>query len=93
MSALYLLHFDPPYRHARHYLGFTTGDVFERIHEHRHCPSKASPLVQAALGAGSTVVLARVWQGGTRTQERRLKRQGGASRHCPFCRVRGEYHR
>jgi hypothetical protein len=89
---LYLLHFDPPYKHAGHYLGYGN-DVWQRMHEHRHTQSKSSPLVRAALANGSTVVLARIWRNGDRTLERRLKRQGGLSRHCPFCRVRGTYHR
>jgi hypothetical protein len=48
---------------------------------------------KAALAAGCTVTLVRVWDGGSRDLERRLKNQGGLSRHCPTCRAAGTYHR
>lgn len=87
MAGVYLLHFEPRYRHAGHYLGFAE-DIGRRVVEHRQVPSKASPLVQAALGAGCAVTLARVWPGADRNRERRLKVQGGHSRKCPTCRGR-----
>ena len=81
---LYLLHFEPAYRHARHYLGYA--DVIgRRVREHFAVPSKASPLVQAAIGAGCAVTLARVWPGLGRVDERRLKRRGGHASLCPLC--------
>ena len=85
MTGLYLLHFDPPYRHARHYLGFAL-DVERRVDEHLRSAACSSPLVRAALAAGSVVVLARVWPGGDRTLERRLKRRHEGPRLCPICR-------
>lgn len=91
MTGLYLLHFDPPYAHAGHYLGWAA-DVRRRVHEHVRCTGKSSPLVVAALGAGCKVTLARLWPGGSRLLERSLKRQGGLSRHCPICRASGVYH-
>lgn len=89
---LYLLHFEPGYLHARHYLGYANS-IARRVAEHRSLSAKASPLVRAAIGSGSAVHVARVWRGGTRVDERRLKRQGGLSRHCPICRSIGRYHR
>jgi hypothetical protein len=88
---LYLLHFDPPYRHAGHYLGFAES-IEARLAQHRAGGVKSSPLVRAALGAGSTVIHVRTWPEGDRTLERRLKRQGGLSRHCPNCRASGVFH-
>lgn len=85
---LYLLHFDPPYRHARHYLGYADA-IPRRVHEHFDVPSKASPLVRAALAAGCRVQLSAVWLGLGRTDERRRKRGGGHARHCPTCALRG----
>lgn len=93
MSSLYLLHLEPRYLYAGHYLGFTSKTVAGRVAEHLGVPSKASPLIRAAIAAGSTVELVRTWPGGTRTLERRLKRQGGLSRHCPTCRAKGSFHR
>ena len=93
MRGLYLLHFEPRYRHAGHYLGYAA-NVSRRVDEHLSGPaSKASPLVRAALAAGATVELVRTWPDEGRVTERRLKRQGGLSRHCPTCRRTGAYHR
>jgi hypothetical protein len=84
---IYLLHFDPPYRHARHYLGFTARDgLAARIVEHASGGAKASPLIRAAMRQGSVISIARVWPAGDRKLERRLKNQGGLARQCPICR-------
>jgi hypothetical protein len=45
-SAEYLLQFQPAYRHARHYIGWTRDDVDARIAQ--HLAGRGSPLVQAA---------------------------------------------
>jgi len=92
MTGLYLLHLEPRYRHAGHYLGWAKA-IDRRVAEHLTAGVKASPLVRAALAAGSTVTVVRHWPGGSRQLERRLKRQGGLSRHCPLCRASGSYHR
>lgn len=86
MRGLYLLHFDPPYQHARHYLGYAD-NVERRVVEHLSSSSKSSPLVRAALANGSTVELVRTWPGGTRTLERRLKRRHNHGPLCPTCRT------
>lgn len=91
VRGLYLLHLEPPYRHARHYLGYAD-DVARRVADHAAGGSRSSPLVRAALAAGSRVYLVRIWPGGDRTLERRLKRSGGSSRYCPACRASGDYH-
>lgn len=80
---IYLLHFDPPYQHARHYLGFTDRDVDARLEE--HLTGRGSPLVRAAVLAGAEVTVTRTWEGGTRDQERRLKRRKNTPRLCPTC--------
>lgn len=92
MTGLYLFHLEPPYLHAGHYLGYAD-DLLRRCREHLSSGAKSSPLVRAALRSGSRVALVRVWDGGDRTLERRLKRQGGLSRHCPICRATGRFHR
>lgn len=91
-EGVYLLHLEPRYRHAGHYLGWAA-NIERRVAEHSSGHRKASPLLRAQLAAGGAVVLARVWLGETRTTERRLKDQGGLSRHCPVCRASGSYHR
>jgi hypothetical protein len=87
VTGLYLLHFDPPYQHAGHYLGFAL-DVERRVAEHLAAGAKASPLVRAALAAGAAVTVARTWPGGDRTLERRLKNRHEGPRLCPTCRNR-----
>jgi hypothetical protein len=88
---LYLLHFEPRYQHAQHYLGYAA-NIARRLAEHKAGRACSSPLIRAALSAGCTVALARIWPEGTRSLERQLKRQGGLSRHCPTCRESGAYH-
>lgn len=81
-GTVYLLHFEPAYKHARHYLGFTPGDVEDRVRD--HVCGRGARLVEVAVNAGCSIQLARTWTGG-RTTERQLKRIGGASRICPIC--------
>ena len=85
-GTVYLLHFDPPYRHARHYLGFTAGPIEDRVA--LHITGQGARLVEVAVNAGCSVELARTWPG-SRTVERQKKRQGGAARCCPICRAAG----
>lgn len=91
MSDGYLLHFEPRYAHAGHYLGVSDHDVPGRIAY--HVAGRGSPLVRAVVQAGGHVFHVRTFPGLTRDGERRLKRQGGLSRHCPVCRARGSWHR
>jgi predicted GIY-YIG superfamily endonuclease len=81
IGTIYLLHFDRPYRHARHYLGWTD-NLEQRLALHTKGQGARLLAVIAAHGIGWT--LARTWTG-TRTHERQLKNQGGASRRCPAC--------
>lgn len=93
-STIYVLHFDPPYtapigdtgrtKTAGHYVGSTTGDVLERVEQ--HIAGTGSPLVRAAVAAGSTVTIAATMPGG-RNAERRIKRTHHRERWCPICTV------
>ena len=78
---VYLLHFDTPYKHARHYLG-STDNLDVRLKAHRN--GTGARLVEVVVGAGITFTLARVWEG-DRILERRLKNQHNAPRLCPIC--------
>lgn len=82
-GTVYLLHFDRPYRHAKHYTGWT-GDLTARLAEHTGGHGARLLAVLAAAGIGRQ--LARTWPGDCR-RERQLKTQGGASRRCPLCGV------
>jgi predicted GIY-YIG superfamily endonuclease len=83
IGLVYLVHFTEPYRHARHYTGWTA-DLDSRLAAHQ--AGRGARLLQVITQAGIGWTLARTWQG-TRERERQLKRQGGASRRCPICRA------
>jgi predicted GIY-YIG superfamily endonuclease len=83
-GTVYLLHFERPYKHARHYLGFAT-DLERRLELHRRGQGARLMEVIAAAGIGFTV--ARTWEG-DRHFERRLKRRHNSpARLCPICRT------
>ncbi len=80
-STVYLIHFDKPYRHARHYLGYTN-DLDARLAA--HASGNGARLMEVIANAGITWQLARTWVG-ERSLERRLKRQKNSPRLCPIC--------
>jgi predicted GIY-YIG superfamily endonuclease len=82
-GVVYLLHFDRPYHHARHYMGWTT-DLPTRMADHAN--GRGARLLAVITQAGIGWRLARTWTGG-RARERQLKQQGGAARRCPCCGV------
>lgn len=84
IGTAYLLHFDQPYRHASHYLGWSS-NLPVRLMEHE-C-GQGARLTEVVYDAGIRWVLTRTWPGATRDYERALKNQGGASRRCPACGV------
>ena len=81
VGVIYLLHFARPYQHAAHYTGWAS-DLEQRLAE--HTAGRGARLLAVISDAGITWTLARTWEG-TRSDERALKRQGGASRRCPLC--------
>lgn len=81
---VYVLHFDPAYRHARHYIGWAR-NVDARLAA--HLAGSGSPLMRAAVQAGIEVRLAATFAG-SRQLERRLKRWHKTGQFCPLCRAR-----
>jgi predicted GIY-YIG superfamily endonuclease len=81
-GTVYLLHFDKPYKHAKHYIGWTT-NLPERLEAHRN--GSGGRLMAVIKAAGIEFQLARVWTEATRDFERSRKNFGGASRLCPLC--------
>jgi hypothetical protein len=83
-GTIYLLHFDAPFGHARHYGGFAEGDadgLAARLAQHG-TPHGARLLLHVkAAGIGWRLV--RTWRG-TRATERRLKGWSWKER-CPIC--------
>jgi hypothetical protein len=109
----YLVEITPAYRHASHYLGFTT-NLRRRWAEHlaggydpetRKATGRGARLLAAALHAGCSLTLVRVWYGEqTRALEQRLKqrrkpgslRAGAKTSHkrlCPLCNPAGWWRR
>lgn len=81
-SIVYLIHFDQPYKHAKHYLGFS-GNVSTRLHQ--HTLGNGARLMQVIKEAGIQWRVVRVWAG-DRALERLLKLQHNSPRLCPICR-------
>ena len=81
---LYLIHIEPRYRHAGHYLGICRNgrDVAERFKE--HCRGAGAVLTQHARRAGCDLHLARVWFDCEFAQERKLKGRS-LKPLCPMC--------
>jgi predicted GIY-YIG superfamily endonuclease len=79
-GTVYLLHFTSPYKHARHYRGWTS-DLPARLAEHR--AGRGARLMTVIRGAGIGFIVAKT-EPGTRARERQLK-QRGAGRDCPVC--------
>jgi predicted GIY-YIG superfamily endonuclease len=77
----YLIHFDTPYKHAKHYTGSTT-DLARRVAEHR--AGRGARLMEVITDAGIDWDVVRTWEG-TRTLERAIKDLHAAPRLCPEC--------
>jgi hypothetical protein len=77
----YLLHLEPAYKQAAHYLGSACG-LAARLRQHG--TSEGARLLQVQREAGGSFVLARTWPGG-RAVETYLKAQKQGSRLCPLC--------
>lgn len=87
---IYLVHFEQPLAHARHYLGFVDTEkdrdpvkaLESRLDYHRR--GRGSKLLAAVARAGIPFDVVRTWPEGTRTQERKLKGHS-STRICPVC--------
>lgn len=80
-GTVYLIHFDRPFKHARHYLGWAS-NLEARLDHHRR--GTGANLLRHVRDAGIGWTVARTWTG-DRNRERQLKVQGGHSRKCPLC--------
>lgn len=82
MLGVYLLHFDPPWQHCKHYLGWSP-DIGKRLEV--HVAGRGARLIRQARTAGSKLILARVWENATPADEHRMKGRG-LTELCPLCR-------
>jgi predicted GIY-YIG superfamily endonuclease len=78
---VYLLHFERPLKHARHYLGKTT-DRAARLAD--HLAGKGARILQVCRAKGIRWRCVRVWRRADRKLERRLKQLHRADL-CPMC--------
>lgn len=83
MAAVYLIHFDQPYKHARHYVGYTSWSVKRRCAH--HADGTGARLMQVVTEAGITWRVVRIWRGQGRTWERQIKNYGHTAKLCPVC--------
>lgn len=79
---VYLLHFDAPYHHAKHYIGWTS-DLTQRIKAHRD--GNGGKLMAAIALAGIGFCVARVWSDKTHAFEKYIKTRKESERFCPIC--------
>lgn len=87
-SIVYLIHFDEPYKHARHYMGSTTeANLDSRLEHHRN--GNGSRLMAAVSAAGISWRVVRLWAGDKNT-ERQMKNNvsGNTGQYCPVCHER-----
>ena len=81
---IYIIHFEEPYYHARHYVGYCAdGMLQQRLERHRAGQGSRLMLAIEAAGVDWTVALTHP---GDRRFERRLKKSKNTSRFCPICR-------
>lgn len=84
----YLIHFDTPYKHAQHYLGYTQ-DLDARLACHRS--GNGARLIEVIQNAGIGWRCVRTWPGG-RERELQLKARKESPALCPICNPDG-WHR
>lgn len=81
-TGCYLLHFDTPLAHARHYLGYAR-DIDARIAA--HTAGQGARLMAVCKERGIGFQLVRVWPGANRLDERKLKNRKNGPALCPRC--------
>ena len=84
IGTTYLLHFDRPYQHAQHYIGWSQNLA---VRLDAHLRGRGARLVEVARKAGIGFTLARTWPETTKDREDLLKHRGSARRFCPECGV------
>ena len=85
-GTVYLIHFNRPLKHARHYLGWTS-NLRKRLNAHED--GTGSVLLRALAERGIGWKLVRTWDNAGLDVERKLKKQGSRARLCPLCQGKG----
>lgn len=81
MGKIYLLHFDMPYCHAQHYLGYSE-NLEGRLWHHKR--GTGAKLTRAASQAGIKWTVVRTWMG-DQSLERKLHKSKNNPKLCPIC--------
>lgn len=84
MGFVYLIHFNEPLHHAKHYLGYSEENVAARFD--RHVKGEGARLLQVLNEQGIGYQIAHVWCDVDRHFERKLKRRKSGPKLCPICR-------
>lgn len=95
MPDLYLLHFEPAYQHARHYLGYAVGTGRGRSYAKAQAEGVAlgaHELVMAAQANMVEIRVADVLVGEGRATQRAMRPSHNLARHCPICLSAAESH-
>ena len=82
VGSIYVLHFNQPYKHAKHYIGWTDLAVEDRLKRHRQ--GNGARLLQVLNENGIDYSLSGVYVG-TKKDERRMKNQKHSNRFCSIC--------
>jgi predicted GIY-YIG superfamily endonuclease len=80
---VYLIHFEEPFHHARHYIGFCEENLDQRMECHRR--GDGAKLMRAVSKAGIPWKVVRTWPDGDRNFERKLKNRHKSQDFCPIC--------
>jgi hypothetical protein len=83
LGQVYVLCFDQPYKHAEHYVGWAK-QWKKRIAHHERGTSGVR-LIEAAVAAGITFEITKIFFNVDRHFERWLKNKGSAKQYCPRC--------
>ncbi len=82
---VYLLHFEPAYKRARHYIGVCRAPFLTSALARGEVPIINVPLLNAARAAGVTFSVQRTWPG-TESERARFRSQKAAKQFCAMCR-------
>lgn len=83
---IYLIHFDEPLHHAKHYIGYTE-NLPQRLQRHR--AGHGARILEVLKERGITWKLARIWTG-DKSLERKIKRQKCSPKLCPICKAQAK---
>ncbi|MBD3387428.1 MAG: hypothetical protein GF414_00605 [Candidatus Altiarchaeales archaeon] len=87
---VYVIHLNRPFRHAKHYIGYTT-DIVRRMTHHSLGHRDSSHFMKAVCRAGIrwSVTMVQSFEDAKEAVcfEKKLKRDKRSSLHCPLCKT------